>query len=195
MSTVQNPQTVEPSEQEVRDLAAEHNLTIPNQPRFSLVRRSRFDDLSDDLVAALVALAKAEGAARYWKGRFDEECSRVTAAELSATAARAAYDTANERAGQFEAERDKLRAQLERHQDEPDPQAPVGTAFCTYSAAETAQHLEAGCESCAATLPDQPRDFLIKVAHEARDSRAAVALLLILLDVDRRNTLEAKATQ
>ncbi|MFF3730876.1 hypothetical protein ACFYXM_11270 [Streptomyces sp. NPDC002476] len=184
----------EPTEQELRDLAAEHNIAVPNRPPLGLVRRSRYDDLSDDLVAALVALAKAKDDVRYWMGRFDEAHDRVTAADLSATATRAAYDVANERADRAEAERDELRDQLKQHQeDEPDPQPPAGTAHHTYSAAELAQHLEDGCEPCAATLPDQSHIFLVEVAHAARDAGAAVALFLILQDLDRRGIVKKEA--
>ncbi|MCB5912407.1 hypothetical protein [Streptomyces pinistramenti] len=177
----------EPTEKELRDLAAEHNIAIPNRPPLGLVRRSRYDNLSDDLVAALVALAKAKDDVRYWMGRFDEAHDRATAADLSATAARAAYDVANERAEQAEAERD----QLKQHQDdETDPQPPAGTAHYTYGAAEMAQHLEDGCADCAATLPDQSDIFLVEVAHAARDAGAAVALFLLLQDLDRRNLVK-----
>lgn len=118
----------EPTEQELRDLAAEHGIAIPTRPSLGLVCRSRYDNLSDDLVAALVALAKAKDNVRYWMGRFDQAHDRAAEADLSATAARAAYNVATERAGQAEAERD----QLKQHQED----APDGTPHCTYSAAE-----------------------------------------------------------
>ncbi|MFE5730220.1 hypothetical protein ACFQ7A_04810 [Streptomyces sp. NPDC056528] len=195
----------EPTEQELRDLAAEHNIAIPNRPALGLVRRSRYDDLADDLVAALVALAKAKADARHWQGRFDQAHDRAAEAELSAKAARAAYDTANERAGQAEAERDhfqrshravcaerdELRDQLKQPREtEPAPQPPAGTPHRTHSAAELAQHLEDGCADCAATLPGQSRTFLVEVAHAARDAGQAVALLLLLQDLDRRNPVK-----
>ncbi|MEU5838609.1 hypothetical protein ABZ820_33755 [Streptomyces diacarni] len=189
----------EPTEQELRDLAAEHNIAVPNRPCLGLVRRSRYDDLSDDLATALVALAKAKDDVRYWMSLFDEAHDRAAeahdraaeahdraaAAALSATTARAAYDVANERAGQAEAERD----QLKQHQeDKPAPQQPpAGTPPCPYSAAAVAQHLDDGCADCVATLPDQPQNFLVEVAHAARDASQAVALFLLLQDLDRRN--------
>lgn len=196
MSTpLQARQTAEPTEQELRDLAAEHNVAIPPRPSLALVRRSRYDDLSDDLVAVLVALAKAKDDVRYWMSQSTEAHDRAAGADLSATAAQAAYDVANDRADRAEAERDELRSQLKQHQEDEQAPQPTGTGHHTSSAAELAQHLEDGCEPCTATLPDQSLVFLVEVAHAARDAGAAVALLLLIQDLDRRGALKKEATQ
>ncbi|WP_431784860.1 hypothetical protein [Streptomyces chumphonensis] len=52
----------EPTDQEVREVADALGIAIPPRPPLPLVRRSRYDDLADDLAAALVALAKARAA-------------------------------------------------------------------------------------------------------------------------------------
>ncbi|MEU6664279.1 hypothetical protein [Streptomyces sp. NPDC046821] len=105
----------EPTEQELRDLAAKHDIDIPTRPPLGLVRRSRFDDLADDLVTALVALAKAKDDVRYWMGRFDEAHDRATVSRLSETAARTAYDVANERANKAEGRLKQIKEQREHH--------------------------------------------------------------------------------
>lgn len=49
----------EPTEAELRELAAEYDIAVPYRPALPLVRRSRYDDLGDDLALALAELAKA----------------------------------------------------------------------------------------------------------------------------------------
>ncbi|WP_435246426.1 hypothetical protein [Streptomyces sp. NRRL F-5630] len=192
---LQAGQAAEPTDQELRDLAAEHDIALPSRPSLPLVRRRRFDDLSDDLVAVLVALAKAKEDVRYWMSRSTEAHDRAAGAELSATATRAAYDVANDRADRAAAERDELRSQLKHHREDEQTPQPTGTAHHTSSAAELAQHLEDECEPCTATLPDRSLAFLTKVAHAAQDAGAPVALLLIIQDLDRRGALKKEATR
>ncbi len=165
----------EPTEQGLRDLAAEHDIAIPKRPPLPLVRRGRYDDLSDDLAVVLVALAKAKADVRYWMGRFDAAHDRAAEAE--------------ERISQAEAEREK-----QRREDAPVQQPPAGHTHRTYDAAELAQHLEDECASCVATLPDQPDALLVEVAHTARDTGSVEALFLILKEVDRRQLDKASPT-
>ncbi|MBD3550010.1 hypothetical protein [Streptomyces sp. JV180] len=87
----------EPTEHELRALAASLHITVPPRPTLPLVRRSRYDDLTDDLVTTLTELAKAREDARYWMTRFDAAHDRATEAEVERDALRtAAQDPAPE---------------------------------------------------------------------------------------------------
>ncbi|MDI3408322.1 hypothetical protein [Streptomyces cavernicola] len=75
----------------------------------------------------------------------------------------------------------------------PKPEEPAAPHALPRGPADTVRHLEAGCQTCATSLAGQAEAYLVKVAHLARDTDAPVALLVVLLELEGRNSQGAIA--